>query len=52
MQHSLISVDSLSQKQIIDVVNFGGIVIGYLQGELSVIYAYNGQDSYNKCHNR
>lgn len=42
LQHSILSIDNLSNQQTIEAINFGGIVIGYLKGELSIIYAYNG----------
>ncbi|MCP4984586.1 MAG: hypothetical protein GY928_00580, partial [Colwellia sp.] len=41
--HNSIIVDSLTQEQLIDIVFMGGIVVGYLEGEISVFSAYNGE---------
>lgn len=43
LQQNLLTVDNLSNSQLVESINFGGIVLGYLKGELSIIYAYNGK---------
>ena len=41
-EHSLITLDNMTQEQLLGSINFG-IVVGYLEGELSIVYAYNGK---------
>lgn len=42
-QNNILAVNSLTQNQLIDAVFLGGIVVGYLKGEISVFSAYNSQ---------
>lgn len=42
-QQHILAVDSITQSQLITSIFFGGVVIGYLKGELSVFSAYNGE---------
>jgi hypothetical protein len=39
----VVQIGSLSQAQLLQSINFGGVVVGYLQGELSIFYALNGE---------
>lgn len=45
LQKNTIAVNNLTQGQLLDSVNFGGIVIGYLEGKLTIIYALDGNSS-------
>jgi hypothetical protein len=47
-QHGVLVVDTLTQTQVIDLVRFGGAIVGFLQAELVICSAINGEVMINK----
>ena len=46
-QSYVLSLDEINQEQVLDTIRLGGLVIGYLEGELTIITALEGDLTIN-----
>ena len=40
---NVVAISDLTHQQLIQAINFGGVVVGYFNGAPSIFYAYNGK---------